>query len=170
VRKGYNCESGGRAGKRLSEETKKKLSIAHTGKVLSEEHRRHIGDISRGKPRTEIAKRNISDALKGRHSAPLTSEQMDKLQQYYARSRQPIEVFPSDGKLLETINRVNVTTKKYNLCPKTLLKALNSKTGTIPRGRCKGMTFRRIASDTARVTSEETRQKMKKSMRVAYYK
>lgn len=56
-------------GKRLSEETKRKLSIAHKGKILSEEHKKKIGKASKKWHKkfgfTEKIKRKMLEARKG---------------------------------------------------------------------------------------------------------
>ncbi len=48
----YNTTKGGEGclGIKKSEETKKKLSIAHTGKKVSEETKRKLSEINKGKP------------------------------------------------------------------------------------------------------------------------
>ena len=68
---GYNMESGGHVtscmkGKKLSEETKKKLSEAHTGKKLSEETKKKMSEFNKGKVLSEEHKKKISEANKGK--------------------------------------------------------------------------------------------------------
>lgn len=58
---GYNLKHGGSMGGH-TEETKKKISIAHKGVPAKEETKRHLSEIQKGKhhsPRTEFKKGNI---------------------------------------------------------------------------------------------------------------
>ncbi len=66
----YNMTDGGEgsSGRIHSEETKKKLSEAHTGKTLSEEHKRKLSEVLKGKTLSEETKRKISEAHKGKIS------------------------------------------------------------------------------------------------------
>lgn len=50
VKSGYNIRCGGRAGS-LSEETKRKMSQAHTGKKFTEEHRRKLSIAAAARPK-----------------------------------------------------------------------------------------------------------------------
>ena len=74
-RVGYNKTYGGE-GCRPTEETRQKLSEAHTGKTLSEEHKKKISETLKGKPRPEETKSRISETLKGR---TLSEEHKNKL-------------------------------------------------------------------------------------------
>lgn len=58
-RYGYNKDAGGICGDKMSEETKRKLSIAHTGRRLSEATKRKIGLKSLGRKHTNEAKDKI---------------------------------------------------------------------------------------------------------------
>jgi group I intron endonuclease len=55
---GYNLTKGGEgiSGFKMTEEQKKKISMAQTGKEVSEETRRKIGEIHRGMKHTDEAK------------------------------------------------------------------------------------------------------------------
>lgn len=60
----------GAAGRKLSEETKRKLSEAHKGKHLSEETRQKMSKIHKGKKRkpfSEESKRKMSESHKGKY-------------------------------------------------------------------------------------------------------
>lgn len=75
-RNNYNMTLGGFAppswtGKKVSEETKRKISLKNTGKIRSAETRKLIGDIQRGKKVTNIetlAKRSAS--MMGKNRGP----------------------------------------------------------------------------------------------------
>lgn len=73
---GYNLETGGGANKRMSEESRRKMSASLTGrkrKPMSDEARRKISEARRGKkmpPRSEETRRKLSEALKGRTFSP----------------------------------------------------------------------------------------------------
>ena len=70
---GYNCESGGNLGKELSEDTRRKLSVAASGerhpfwgKHLTEEHRRNISLGNKGKKLSEEHRAKLRDIAKTR--------------------------------------------------------------------------------------------------------
>ena len=52
-------------GKMLSEETKQKMSEAHTGKTFREEHKQKISEANLGKTHTEESKKKMSEAQSG---------------------------------------------------------------------------------------------------------
>ena len=62
-----------------SEETRKQMSESHKGKKLLEEHKRKIGEKSKGRKHTEEAKRKISEAHKGVKRGPLSDEHKTKM-------------------------------------------------------------------------------------------
>ena len=66
--KGYNYETGGNKNKRLSEETKRKLSEAHKGKTIPEEIVRKISEANRGQTRSEEIKKKLSEVKKGENN------------------------------------------------------------------------------------------------------
>ena len=53
-------------GKKHSEETKKKMRLAHKNKILSEKHKKKIGVSNTGKKRTEEVKKRISKSETGK--------------------------------------------------------------------------------------------------------
>jgi group I intron endonuclease len=65
---GYNLTYGGngRSGFKLSEETKKKISISNTGKKATEKTRKKLREVHLGYKHSEEAKKKIIEALKGR--------------------------------------------------------------------------------------------------------
>lgn len=80
---GYNLDSGGVGGKRASEETRRKQSLAHKGvprpseviaKLHSPEARRKVAEANQGKVRSESTKRKISEAHLGRPKSPISVE------------------------------------------------------------------------------------------------
>jgi hypothetical protein len=62
-----NMTDGGEgcSGRRLSDETKKKLSDAHKGRKKSTEHRKALSEAKLGKKITEDHRKNMSASLKG---------------------------------------------------------------------------------------------------------
>jgi NUMOD3 motif len=85
----------GKPGRKHSEETKKKLSLAHTGKKrkpMSEESKRKLSESMKGKNvgkrRTEEQKLAMSNKLKGREGKPLSEETKNKIK--IARAKQVI--------------------------------------------------------------------------------
>ena len=63
---GYNLESGGRGGKKPSEESKQKMRASHIGLKPSEESKRKIGDALRGRKKSEEVKKKIGDTKRGK--------------------------------------------------------------------------------------------------------
>lgn len=63
----YNLTDGGMSGRKLSEETKNKLSKINTGKKLSPETRKKIGQSGRGKKWSEESKKRFSEKIKGKN-------------------------------------------------------------------------------------------------------
>lgn len=59
-----------RIGTISSEETKRKISIAHKGKKLSEEHKKSIGDKQRGIPRNPESVKKTAEKNRGKKRSP----------------------------------------------------------------------------------------------------
>jgi hypothetical protein len=57
-------------GRLHSEETKRKMSIAHLGKPFTQEHKDRIGNGNRNKVRTEEFKKNMAIIAKNRYKDP----------------------------------------------------------------------------------------------------
>ena len=68
-------------GKKLSDETKKKMSESHKGYVKSDEHRKHISEAKKGKPISEEHKEKCRIANQGskQKTAKYTEEQIEKV-------------------------------------------------------------------------------------------
>lgn len=67
---GYNilCTAGSPLGRKLSEETKKKISKTHTGKILSDETKRKLSEINKGKKHTKETRKKISESHRGENN------------------------------------------------------------------------------------------------------
>jgi group I intron endonuclease len=84
---GYNLQTGGHFNKRLSDETKRKMSEARSGKNHwlfgkhhSEEHKQKLSKLLKGRPNPQISK-----ALKGRK---LSEEACKKMSEGWKRRSQ----------------------------------------------------------------------------------
>ena len=79
---GYNLDSGGDKHKKLSDETRRKLSEAHKGKKLSEEHRRKLSEAHKSrkrKPHSAETRRKIGEAHKGKKRPQRSEEYRRKM-------------------------------------------------------------------------------------------
>lgn len=65
-----NMTNGGEgcSGRKLSEETKKKLSDRHRGRKFTEEHKKKLSESAKKKIVTEKHRENMSNALKGENN------------------------------------------------------------------------------------------------------
>ena len=93
-RMGYNGDEGGKShrgwkhtaeskekmrGRKLTEETRKKMSKAKKGKPKSEEHRRKLSKAHKGKKHTAEAKKKISEARLGKKHTAETKRKMSEI-------------------------------------------------------------------------------------------
>lgn len=84
---GYNMDSGGNSkGKRMTEETKKKMSLARIGIKLSDETKRRLSEALKGKKFSEQHKQNISkekigekNPFYGKEHSSETKEKISKI-------------------------------------------------------------------------------------------
>ncbi len=80
-----NSGGSGNNGKPLSENHKKKISLAHIGKKMptrTAEHRKNLSESQKGQKRQSLsdeAKRYLSIVLRGRKKSPRTEEHIQKL-------------------------------------------------------------------------------------------
>lgn len=74
-------------GLKHSEESKRKMSIAHKGKKFTDEHRRKLSESHKGKKMSEEARRHISEAKKG-HTA--TDETLKKMSEAFSGDKNPM--------------------------------------------------------------------------------
>lgn len=70
INDGYNLREGGGSRGRLSEETRRKMSLSRLGKPLSESHRRNVSLGSKGKTMSVEARLKIQRAVNLWHSDP----------------------------------------------------------------------------------------------------
>jgi len=83
---GYNLETGGNLNKHISDETRLKISRAHTGRPsnrkgckLTDETRHKLSLINMGKPCSEETRKKLSEALRGRKKNPISEEVKNKI-------------------------------------------------------------------------------------------
>ena len=67
VPNGYNLETGGKSGGKLSPEARANLSAAHKGKIISPEHRSKLSKTLKGRIISPEHRAKISDGLRGRN-------------------------------------------------------------------------------------------------------
>jgi group I intron endonuclease len=101
--KGYNMTSGGDGiiGLVITEEHRKKLSIANKGNKHTEETKRKIAEAGKGRTQSEEGKKRISDAQKGKKH---TKEQIEK----WKKSRSEYKHTP------ETLEKMSKSMKGKN--------------------------------------------------------
>lgn len=69
---GYNISPGGESGSGPhTEESKRKIGLAHKGRKFSEETRRKMSESAKGKPKSEAFKKQVSEKLKNDPSVAL---------------------------------------------------------------------------------------------------
>lgn len=90
---GYNLTSGGDGGFYMTEESRKKLSLALRGRKFSEEHKKNIGLTSKGRMHTDEWKKNMSMRTRGKNSPswgiPKTDEQKRKQREKMSGENSP---------------------------------------------------------------------------------
>jgi group I intron endonuclease len=72
---GYNIREGG-SNSKISEETKKKMSVSAKGRKLSDEHKNKIAKTRTGQKHTDRTKRDISKSLVGISRSEETRQKM----------------------------------------------------------------------------------------------
>lgn len=70
VPNGYNLETGGKSGGKLSPEARAKISASHKGKTLSKEHRAKVSKVHKGKIISPETRAKMSDAKRGKSPSP----------------------------------------------------------------------------------------------------
>jgi len=78
ISEGLSGEKHPLCGKHHTEETKKKMSEAHTGKILSEETKNKLSEIHSGKILSKDHKRKLSEVQSGKHHSEETKKRMSK--------------------------------------------------------------------------------------------
>jgi len=82
----YNKKAGG-GNNLLSEETKAKISEAHTGKKLTEEHKQKLSEALKGRKPTESTKKKMSEAQKGENHPLYGKKHTEETKQKMSESR-----------------------------------------------------------------------------------
>ena len=72
VPNGYNLETGGKSGGKLSPEARANLSAAHKGKIITPEHRSKLSKAMKGRIISPETRAKISAAHKGKSFSPET--------------------------------------------------------------------------------------------------
>ena len=108
---GYNISFGG-DNRKLSEETKKKISMANKGHLVSEETRQKISNANKGKVSfrkgtnlTESHRRNISEAKKGYN---FSKEHLENLRSSHQTNKFKNKMREKNGKRVQCIETGNI--------------------------------------------------------------
>lgn len=88
-----------------SEETKKKISKAHIGKCFSEEHKKNISKVNIGRRHTEEAKKKMSEAHIGQYVSEETKQKLSKAQQGM--------VWPEERRRKQSAQRQNIPYEEW---------------------------------------------------------
>ena len=122
---GYNCTTGGNTtlGYIHTEETKIKISKAHTGKKLSNETKAKLSSIRKGKKHSKEWSNNISKSLKGR---PCTWS--DKI--VLAKTTKAVIQYNTDGTFINEYPSTKGASTKTNISMAALYKCLSGKNNT----------------------------------------
>lgn len=111
-RYGYNLETGGNATKNLSEETKRKISKAHTGMKYGEEFRRGISEQKKGNKNklgyktSQETKRKISEKNKGKYAGEKNYFHTHKFYGERNPRAKAVEKYDLKGNFIESKNCV----------------------------------------------------------------
>lgn len=123
---GYNLTAGGEgtSGYIVSEETRKKQSIAKKGRKLSEEHKIKIGNVHRGVIFSDERRTKISNKLKGNKNflgKSFTQETIDKLSEQKAKDW---KIVSPDGTVVHVHNMRKFCVEN-NLSPSAISRVMN---------------------------------------------
>ena len=144
VPNGYNLETGGKSGGRLSPEARAKLSAAHKGKIISPEHRAKLSKAGKGRINSPETRAKMSEARRGKSLSPESRAKISEARR---------------GKPLSPEHRAKISNglrgDKHPLYGKT----------HSPESRAK-----MSAAHKGKIISVETRQKMSESQRKRRHK
>lgn len=150
---GYNMASGGGVNKgyALSEETKRKLSIAHTGKRCSDEHKEKMSIAHKGRTVSQETRDKISVANKGRKLTEQAREKMSLARKGKKQSQSLIDkrtkAITGQKRTIEQIEkmRANRPNKKAVLQFSQNGELLNCYSSIAEAARCTGVCRSKIS-------------------------
>lgn len=124
-RNGYNCTTGGNTtlGYIHTDEARTKISESHIGKKLSDETKIKLSKIRKGRHHTKKWSTNISRALKGR---PCTWS--DKIA--LSKSKKVVIQYNTDGTFINEYSSTKEASLKTNIGMAALYKCLSGKNST----------------------------------------
>jgi len=111
----HNRTNGGEgaSGRKITEETRQKMSIANTGKTMSAESRSKIGNANRGKVLSDETRQKLSDARKGKPGKKQSPETIAKRFKHgNAHFKKPITLLNTEtGEVYRFGSRVQAETE-----------------------------------------------------------
>ena len=130
---GYNLQSGGNNGRRLHEDTKKKLSNTMKKVMNNEDIKKKLSESTRlyySVPRTKVArseefKKNLSDKLKGRKLSE--EDKQNKRKNAQKNIKNIVEQYTLDGVLLNTFNGTGDAARSLGLFKGSISHVCNGK-------------------------------------------
>ena len=172
-------------GKKLSSDTKKKLSIAHKGKIFSEEHRANIRKVKIGSKASSEAKRNMSESRKKVIMSDDWKQSISKSlkgRKFSPEHRMKLSLAGKGKKLSpEHIEKMRISKKGYKASPETRVKLKESlrlrlldpeyrkKLSNSQKGRKMSpeSIAKRIKATTGRKRTPEQRERIRKATQEA---
>jgi group I intron endonuclease len=154
---GYNMTLGGDGalGYVMSEESKKKMSLAKKGRTLSVEHKAKIGNAGKGRKLSEKHKAILLAAV----SRPHTKEEIEKM----AASKRGIKIGPLSEERKVKLRACNIGRKPSD---ETRAKMSAAKLGKTPWNKGRGKIVEKVV--VLRSCSEETKVKIGNANRGRY--
>lgn len=135
---GYNMTNGGdgHSGYRVSDETRKRQSLAHTGRPLSDEHRAALNKANKARKGTKRSVdfcKKMSDLQKGKKKS---THAIDSLKKTVAK---PFDVFNKTGEFIGRWNNVSDCAIDLNINRRSIHNFFSGMTASVG-----GYVFRRV--------------------------
>lgn len=124
---GYNLKVGGN-NRRMSEETKKRISRGNTGKTRTQEVKDKLSRAKVGKKRSLSARKNLSEYNKNKKLSASWKENISKSKMGVKHPKTPFNVFDEDNNLIGTWTNKAECSRILNIKRSGIYQSLKYKT------------------------------------------